>query len=335
MKYTNQYRFLLACGIVAMMSLWMPPSVAAAATSADKADQAMGHGSAEEVVVAKVNGKTINMAELMRAMADISQTKHGSEEVSPLLAEKIKQEATEKLITEELAFQTAAATIKTIPPDRLADKIQAVKKKYKDEEGFQQYITDQFGGMEGFRKQIERFLTLELFITQEFDAKVKVSDQEVEKAYNQLKSQRYVTDEFVQVNDLIFFLDPNAPDSAATIEKIKQTIIDKYDNDPRRLPTDGTFALEKNMPLDKVKNSALYAAGKGLKEYGWSNPINVDGNLHIVQLIGFKPAVNKSLQDVAQSLKNELRQQKRQAMINTWMSGLKKGAAIEIMDLTR
>ena len=320
--------------MVAMAWFSLQASVLAANPD-DKSDDTMGHGSAEEIVVAKVNGKVINMAQLMREMTEVSRKKHGNQEISPLLAEKIKQEAIDKLIMDELALQSAAATIKTIPPEQVDAKVQAVKKKYKSDEEFQQFIKDEFGGMDGFRRQIERFLILEKFIMQEFDPKIVVNEQEVNKAYDEAKSQYFVTDAFVQVNDLIFFLDPADPESGTKIEKIKKVIIEKYDNDPGKMPNDGSFTVQKNRPLDKVRDALLYEAAKGLKEYGWTGPVNVDGNLHIVQLIGYKPAVNKSLKDVTPYLTNEIRKRKRQELINTWMSGLKEGAKIEIMDLTR
>lgn len=306
-----------------------------AASPEGKDDETMGHGSAEDIVVAKVNGAVINMDQLMRKMSQISRTKHGSEEVSPLLAEKIKQEAIDKLVIEELAVQVASAKIKNITPGQIEDKVQAIKKKYKSEDAFQKYVQDEFGGIDGLRKLLLRSLPLELFIAQEFDAKVVVSDQEVQQAYDAAKTQSYVTDEFVQVNDLLFFLDPADPESKTKIEKIKKSIVDDYDNDPSKFPDEGTFTLQKNMPLDKVKDASLYEAAKGLKEYGFSAPVNVDGNLHLVQLVGYKSAINKSLQDVAPQLKEQVRQQKRQALINAWMAGLKEGAKIEIMDLTR
>lgn len=319
----------------AWLCLQAPIAIAATANSGGKGDETMGHSSAEEIVVANVNGKAINMAQLMREMASVSMQRYGQQEISPLLAEKIKREAIDKTIIEELAIQHASARIKGVPPAAMETKIQGVRKQYKSEAEFQKYIKDEFGGEESFKKQMERLLTLELFIKQEFDSKVEVNDQEVKKAYDDSKDQVFVKDEFVQVNDLVFFVDPADPASPAKIESIKKTIADHYANDPSRMPVDGTFAVEKNKPLDKVKDKPLYEAAKVLKEYGWSAPINVDGNLHAVQLIGYKPAVNKSLQEVAAYLKNEIWQQKRQGLLNTWMAGLKDGAKIEIMDLTR
>lgn len=308
---------------------------ALATDSSSKNDETMGHGSAQDIVVAKVNGAVINMDQLMRTMSYVSRTKHGSEEVSPLLAEKIKQESIDQLVIEELAVQAAHAKIKSIPQEQIEAKIQAIKKNYKSEEAFQEYLKNEFGGMDGLKKQLQRSMPLELFIAQEFAAKVEVSDQEVEEAYNATKLKSYVTDEFVQVNDLLFFLDPSAAESVPAIEKIKQSIIDQYDNNPRNFPADNSFTLQKNMALDKIKDKALYEAARGLKEYGWSAPINVDGNLHIVQLIGYKPAQNKSLQEVAPQLKQQISQQKLKANLLTWTAGLKEGAQIEIMDLTR
>jgi len=328
----NRYASLVALVLAITWFCLLTP--VQAAPPADKGDETMGHGSAKDIVVAKVNGKVINMDQLMRTMSEISRTKHGSEEVSPLLAEKIKQEAIDKLVIEELAVQVAGAKIKDITPEQLDGKVQAIKKKYKSEDAFQKYIQTEFGGIDGLREQLKRLLPLELFISQEFDAKVVVSDQEVQQAYDETKARSFVTDEFVQVNDLLFFLDATDPEAAATIEKTTKSITEQYSNDPSKFPSEGAFALQKNLPLDKLKDKSLYEAAKGLKEYGWSAPVNVDGNLHVVQLVGYKSAINKSLEEVAPQLKKQLRQQKLQELIQTWMSGLKEGADIEIMDLT-
>ncbi|MBU4151345.1 MAG: peptidyl-prolyl cis-trans isomerase [Proteobacteria bacterium] len=326
--------FGLFFAVVVLGFFWVAPFQSIAADSETAGDMTMGHGSAEEIVVVKVNGQVINMAQLMREMADVSRKKYGTQEISQLLAEKIKREATEKLITEELVYQVAHSSIKTIPSERFDQSRQEIRKNYGSEDEFQRYIKDEFGGEKKFRYWVERFLTVELYISQEFDSKIIVTDQEVQKAYDDARSY-FVTDEFVQVNDLVFFLDPMSTESVTRIEEIKQTIVSKYNNDPEQMPTDGTFAVEKNMPLDKVKDQKLYEAAKGLKEYGWTAPVNVEGNLHIAQLIGYKPANNKSLKEVTPYLTSEIRKQKRQAMLNDWMAGLRKGAAIEMMDLTQ
>lgn|GEM_PF-3665670 len=331
-KQTTKRLPLLSLVIAITWLSWLMPILASDA--GDKADETMGHGSAKDVVVAKVNGAIINMEQLMRTMSQISRTKHGSEEVSPLLAEKIQKEAIDKLVIEELAVQVATAKMPKVTNEQVEAKIKALKKKYKTEDAFKKYVDDEFGDLAGLKKQLTRSLPLEFFINQEFEAKVTVSDAEVEQAYEATKAQSFVTPELVQVNDLLFFLDAASPDSAEVIEKVKKSIVDQYNNDPSQFPP-GTFALQKNLPLDMVKDKAMYEAAKGLKEYGWSAPVNVEGNLHAVQLVGYKPAVNKSLTEVAPQVKQQVHMQKRQAMINDWLSGLRQGANVELMDLTR
>ncbi|MDA8419118.1 MAG: peptidyl-prolyl cis-trans isomerase [Desulfobacteraceae bacterium] len=328
--------FLLPASLFLLLAL-PQPLVRAAAPAAAPAPHGMAasHGDAEKVVVAKVNGQVINMAQLMRKMSEISRTEHGSEAISPLLAQEIKKEATDKLITEELAYQKAKAVIKGVPPERLKDKIAQVKKRFKDEADFQHFVKNQFGGEKEFENQMQRFETIQMFIEQEFDAKIKVSDQEIKKAYEAEKHQLFVTDELVQINDLVFFSDPKAADSVAKAKQVRQGIIDKFGNDPGKLPEDNSFALQKSVTLNQTKSRALFEAARVLKPYKWSEPVEMDGNLHIVQLVGYRPAVNKSLAEATPFLENQLKQGKRQAMINQWMAGLRQGADIKIMDLTQ
>jgi len=67
-------------------------------------------------------------------------------------------------------------------------EIQKIKADAKSEEAFQQYPANQGLTEEELRKSIDEENLFELIATQEIDAKIKVSDQELRKRYAKEKA---------------------------------------------------------------------------------------------------------------------------------------------------
>ncbi len=302
------------------------------AEAGQDSEGAMGHGGAQEVVVAKVNGVVINMEQLMNKMREVTQRKYGRREISPLLADKIRTEATNDLITEELAFQKASVKVVVTPP-MVDTHISGMKKRYGGMDGLQKYLQEEGMSYEQLAVQARRFLTVKLYVEQEIDAKIKISDQEIMAAYQGAKTKYFMQREMVQVNKMIFFLDPVAADTIEKIDAVLKRIEEETDNDPIQLTPDGSFIVQSAIKLNKENDSKLYEVAKKLPEYGFSKPIDVDGTLYVVQLTGYKPEVVKTVEEVMPYLKRKITQTRRQEMLAAWMAGLREGAEVEIVDL--
>lgn len=301
----------------------------------DAVDETMGHGAAGKVVVARVNGTELNMAMLMKKMRDLARRKYGSQEITSLVATKIKNDGIDELITEELAYQKAIAAIKTVPKAEVDATLAAEVERVGGEEAFQKNLATSGLTREGLRKELERSLAVQLYIRKEIEDKIQVSEEEIKLAYQGAKDKYFIQHEVVEVTDVTFFMDPGAAEAGKRLQAFREQVLAREDKDPARLTPDGTFIAQKNIKLDKVKDKALYEAAKVLKEHQLSAPINVGGTMHVVQLTGYKPDVAKRLDEVHDYLVNELKNNKKQDLVNQWIASFRDGAKIEIVDITQ
>jgi len=295
-------------------------------------DDLMGHGDAGEIVVAKVNGVEINMAQLMKKMREVTERKYGTRGISPYLANKIKAEAMDRLITEELAYQKASRVVLVTPPEVDA-YVATVREKHGGDEGLAAYLKEEGMSMEDLRRQARRFLTVKRYVEQEIESGISVSDEEIREAYEGAKGKYFMQKEAVQVNRIVFFLDPGDPKAKDKIAQIMRRVRDEAGGDPTKLTPDGTFIVEANVRLDKVADAPLYEAARKLDEYAFSGPIEHNGTLYVVQLTGYKPEIVKSIDEVMPYLRRKIKERRRRALLDQWMKGLRDGAKIEIMDI--
>lgn len=314
--------------LVFVFFMILPSSV----SSNENAGNAMGHDSASSVVVARVNGTQINMAQLIQKMMDITESKYGRREISPLLADKIRAEATDKLITEELAYQKAKAKV-SVTDKMVARYLDDLKKQYGGQKGFEGFLQRKRITLDQLRTEAPRVLTVKLFIDQEINAVASVTEQEVRSIFAIKGDKYYAQKEGVQVNKILFFLDPEAKESLEKVESVIARFKDEAGNDPTKLPPDGTFVVQKKISLDKIRDAKLYTLAKELPEYGFSEPAVVDGTLHVVQLTGYQPEIVQDFKKVLPSLKKKIEDRRRQNLLKKWIAGLRQGADVEIMDI--
>lgn len=336
MNKRKTFKFFLTVGLVVWFSLGGPTlDGRARAADGEKVSPAMGHDSAGKVVVARVNGAEINMEMLMDSMLNIAQKKYGRREISELVALKIKKEATDILIVEELAFQKARAAVGDIAMKDVEKKIEELKEEKGGEKGFVEYLLMEEGlTVEGLRQKLFRTTTVKVFLDKEIGANIKITEEELKAAYNGAVDKYFSKKEEVQVTDIVFFLDVDLEETRETILKIREKIIQELDNDATRLVPDGTFVVRENIKLDKNANKKRFDIAKEIGPSGISGPIEVGGTFHMIQLTGYQPEVRKEFEEVRDYLTDEITSRKRQAAIDRWVSGLKEGAKIEIVDVT-
>jgi parvulin-like peptidyl-prolyl isomerase len=304
----------------------------AAKPAVSPVDKVMGHSDAASIVVARVNGVKINMAQLMDRIYDLTMERYGRREITPFLAQKIKDESLKQLIMEELAYQKAAKSIK-VSAAEVKKVTKAQIKAMGGDKGLQRYL--RANGMKNraaFAEQIRRMLTVRGYIRKNIDPKIKITADDLKAAYAQGQAYFHAPAN-VQVNKILFFGDPNDPRTIRQILKVRSEIIKKYNNHPEKLKANGTFVVQENIHLNKTVDKELYKAAKKLGRYEISKPIKMNGNFYLVQLTGYKPAQNKSFKMVKTYLKNQLMSRKKRALLAAWRKQLPKGAKIEFVDL--
>jgi hypothetical protein len=144
----------------------------------------------KKVAAAKVNGETITMFTLLREMNIIGpQYLKPGQERTPELDAKVRKDALNILVFQELAMQEAKKRGMTVKPDLIDNAIKKIKADAKTGDAYQKYLADQSLTENELRKSIEENILFELIATQEIDAKIKVSDQELKKRYAKQKAE--------------------------------------------------------------------------------------------------------------------------------------------------
>ncbi len=148
-----------------------------------------GAEEAKEVFAARVNGVEISTYDLVREMNRISPkyVKEG-EQVAPKATAKIKTEALDNLIFNELAVQEAKKQGITVSPERIDKVVELMKEQTGSKEAYQQYL-DNLGITEAaLRKRIERSHLLELVTAKEIYQKITIDEKDVRAEYEKNKS---------------------------------------------------------------------------------------------------------------------------------------------------
>lgn len=290
------------------------------------------HGNVDAIIVAKVNSNGIALRDLMNKIREITMKNYGREQITPSLAERIKNEALNRLIIEELAFQRARAMGVQIRPEDIAQKTAQMKKWLGGEEQFQDYLIKNNMTEQDFRIQTERYLAVKKALEQEVIADIEVTEEDIQNAYAEAKEEYFVQQEKITVDQVIFFLDSKSKESIKKAEEIRAKAINEYAGNLQKLPADTSMLVLTNVALNEDTDKALYAAAKQMQINDLSEVINDNGTLYLIKLLAYTPRVEKPLDEVRPYLRRKLKERFRQKAIEEWRASLKEGANIEIID---
>lgn len=289
------------------------------------------HVGAETIVVAKVNGVDIKMPELMNRIQDITMQKYGREEITPQLAMKIKKEAIDRLITEELAYQRAKSLGIEIKPEVIQKRIDQFKKKAGSDEKFTEILAQKNMTEMGLWVQLERYYAVKEAIDLEVTQKIVLSPEEIEKTYEENKAA-FVQEEKISITDVVFFLNPKEEASLVTAKEIYQKIVKDFGGNPEKLEQ-GPYVVRENIEVVEMLEPNLYAEAKKLQLNNISEPLVIDGTLHIIKLTKYRPRQEKTKAEVLEVLEQKLKESMQEQALTAWRDSLKKDASIEVVEM--
>ncbi len=258
------------------------------AEGAQKAEEA------KKIIVAKVNGEEINMFMLTRAMNRIApKYVKGGEKATTETTEKIKKEALDKLIVEELAVQSAIRQDITPTPEAIDKVKRQIKENLGSEQAYTEYLYKNNLTEDTLGKLIERSQRYELITAREVYGKVKVDEKLVHDEYEKEKGKYILPDNFV-IDDVWFIkgTDEAAREKAHDIHGKVQ----KKGNDPNKLLPDGTFIVRR-INVEKAKYPEIYKAITGLNAADLSGVILERDGFHIIKVIKYEKAKDEHMPD--------------------------------------
>jgi hypothetical protein len=297
------------------------------AVSAEKAKKEAA--AAKKIVVARVNGADISMYELIRAMNIIAPKyiKEG-EQPAPEETSKIRKEALDRLIFEELAVQQAIRDGINPRPGAVDDVVKQVRKNLGTEEAYKDYLNKHDLTEETLRRLIERSQRYEMITSNEIYRKVKVEEKTIKDEYEKEKS-RYILPENFVVEDVSFL---KGQDDEATKKKAEAilTAIKKNNYDVWKLVLDGTFIVRQTR-ITKERNPEIYKTMAKMKVGDLSGVIKDRDGLHIIKVNKKEGPRQANFEEAKAAIEPELLVPAQDKRKEEWERELKKNAKIVIM----
>lgn len=287
------------------------------------------HAGNDDTVVARVNGSEITMGSLMETVKEVVMQGYGSQQLTSELARRIRYEALEKLALEELAYQRALDMGITVDKKAVATQMEALTAAEGGEEGLTRALEQRNQSREELKTDITRLLAVKEAIHQAVDKRIEVSEEEINAAY-EANRQYFVTPERVVITDIVFFLDPGDPASRERVAEIRRQVVEEHDANPKGVPTDG-FVVQPNITVSPANMPDLYEAAKKMEVGAVSDPLLVDGTLHLITFDSFQPRREKGEVEAKAVVARKLKSMKRRELLARWRQDLLKEAKITIV----
>jgi parvulin-like peptidyl-prolyl isomerase len=150
---------------------------------------------------------------------------------------------------------------------------------------------------------------------------VKVSDKDIQKYYNEHKSQ-YGTPQSRDVRHILVQKKPLADRLYTQLTNGGNfaALAKRYSKDPGSASAGGKLTVSKGQTVPEFDKAAFT-----LKKNALSRPIKTQYGYHIIQpLSEIRPAKTTPLKDVKNSIKTQLEQQKKNETMTKWVEDTKK-----------
>jgi len=277
--------------------------------------------------IAKVNGVEIPEGSLLKTeeLIRAQNLKSGRDSIDS----EVRKEALERLVLQELIYQRAVQLGLKADEKLIEEYIGKIKEEAGSDEAYQEFLTKGNLSEKDLRNEAERGILIQDLYDKEVAAKVVVSDAEMRAEYEKEKD-KFVIPEKIDLDDVVFLLDPEDSSSIKKAEEVLKLLRDEKKG-PSELVSDGTF-LVRQVTNPGGTDLLLREAARKLKEGELSGVITVEGNLHIIKLRSYSKEKVYGFDDVKKMIEKNLKAQAAKKLMEEWKSELRKNARIEIYD---
>jgi foldase protein PrsA len=288
-----------------------------------------GGGDDESVpndAVAVVGDSEIPKAEfdalLSQAKASYKAQKRDFPKVGTPEYNNLKNQAVQFLVQRAQFAQRAEELEVDVTDKQVNDRLGQIKKQYfgGSEKRYESQLKQQGLTDEQVRKDIRAQLIQEALF-KDVTENVKVSDQEIEKYYNDNRSQ-YGQPESREVRHILVASRKQANELYARIKDGESfaKLAKQYSKDPGSKDQGGKLTIARGQTVPPFDQTA-FLLGKGVL----SRPVKTQYGYHLIQpLSAVKPAKTTPLKDVKDSIKQQLLQTKRNKAMTDWVEAMKK-----------
>jgi parvulin-like peptidyl-prolyl isomerase len=234
----------------------------------------------------------------------------------------LKNQAVRYLVERAQFAQRAADLEVEVTDKQVDDRLAQIRKQYfgGSQERLDRALKQQGTTEAQVRKDIRAQLIQEA-IFKDVTEDVKVSDEEIEKYYNENRSQ-YGQPESRDVRHILVSSREQANRLYARIKNGESfaKLAKQYSKDPGSKSQGGKLTIARGQTVPPFDQTA-FLLGKGVL----SRPIKTQYGYHLIQPVSaIKPAKTTPLKDVRDSIEQQLLQNKRNKAMTDWVEAMKK-----------
>jgi len=288
--------------------------------------------------IAVVNGLVITQKDFDREMGRVQrQLLNMGKHINDSQIPDIKKELLENLINRELLYQESQRKGIKIDEATVNEQVMTMKKRFPSEAEFKSALKKANLTEAAIKTQIARGLVIEQLIVTYVSKKVTVSAQEI-KAFYENHPNLFEQPEQVRASHILIKIDPQGDEGKrAKAEKKIKEIQKKL----QKGEDFATLAKELSECPSKAKGGDLGYFSRGrmvksfedvafaLKPNEVSEIVETKFGYHLIKVVGKKPEMTTTFEEVKDKLDKYLKQQKVQKEVSSYVSELKEKAKVE------
>lgn len=295
-----------------------------------------------EEIVAKCNGDIITRSDIDRAKIELTEALRHEGLTGTALEEKVAQESKHLLQDriDNLLLVQKAKDLSINVDSEMAKRMATVQKDsgIADPDKFHDFVKEQAGvPFEDFRNDMKNQMLREHVIRQEVGEHINIKHDEVEKYYNDHKTE-FVREERLFAREILISTEGKDAAGVAAAEKKAKDLVERARKGERfpELARDNSDAITaksfgvlepfKKGQLDPSLESQVWDKPKGYI----TDPIRVSAGFLILRVEEHQKAGQAELSDVENEVMDKLYAPRMQPMVREYLTKLRKDAFLEI-----
>jgi peptidyl-prolyl cis-trans isomerase SurA len=295
-----------------------------------------------EEIVAKCNGDIITRGDLERSRRELIETLRASGVAGPDLEQQLAQREKNLLRDriDQLVLAQKAKDLNINVDTEVSKQMNAIQSdsKIADPEKFQAYIKEQSGmSFEDFRQEMKTRLLTQRVIRDEVTEHMAVKHEELEKYYNEHKTE-FVREERIFLQEVLISTDGKDAAGVAAAEKKAKDLVARArkgerfaelardNSDSVSAKTLGELPPFKQGELDKNLADRVWNQPKGYI----TDPISTRNGYLILRVEDHQKAGQAELGEVENQITEKLLSPRMEVSVRDYLTKLRKDAFLEI-----
>jgi peptidyl-prolyl cis-trans isomerase SurA len=324
MKCWKQFNLLVCCGLLGLMTTAFPAN----------------KGSAETVdrIIAKVDEKIITQSELEeRTFVKIMAIQKAN--VRPMPSQKeVMYDELKRMIDEKLLLGAGRKVGLEVTEENVTKAINDIKTSNGLQEGqLEKMLEAESKSIEEYKKKIHDQIMISKVISFEVRKRVVVSDDEIEKYYNEHLKDYWISEK-LRLRHILFLMNDSLLEEDKRTKKRKArealrkirmgedfvTVAKKYSEDISASTGGDLGEIERGKMVPEFEKAAFL-----LKEGEVSSLVKTPYGLHIIKVDKIIPGETLPLDKVKDQIRNRFLDDKMNAAYKEYLAELKQNAFVE------